>query len=108
VVADVLNLSKRRRPRLVTFYHDFRRTPPGRAPGPALPRRGLPVGRRERKLYAAAARAAYAEDDDVEVSEVFCLGNCALGPVGPRRRHASSDGSPRSASRCARSGEARP
>ena len=66
-IADVLNLSVAEVHGVVTFYKDFRTEPP-----------------------AAHAVALYAETRDragdlgadVEVDEVFCLGNCALGPSG--------------------------
>jgi formate dehydrogenase subunit gamma len=80
VIADVLNLSRAEVHGVVSFYHDFRRTPP--------PEHEIRLCRAEacqsvgaEDLYRAT-RTAYAEDDGVEVSEVFCLGNCALGPSG--------------------------
>jgi formate dehydrogenase subunit gamma len=80
VIADVLNLSKADVHGVVTFYHDFRRTPPAEHQV-RLCRAEACQSVGAEKLYASV-RAAYAEDDDVEVSEVFCLGNCALGPSG--------------------------
>lgn len=80
VIADVLNLSRADVHGVVTFYHDFRRTPP--------PAHQVQLCRAEacqavgaEDLYASA-RAAYAGVTDVEIREVFCLGNCALGPSG--------------------------
>lgn len=80
IIADVLNLSRADVLGVVSFYHDFRRTPP-RVHQIRLCRAEAcqSVGAEE---LNASARAAYAEDDNVEVSEVFCLGNCALGPSG--------------------------
>ena len=45
-IADVLNLSVAEVHGVVTFYKDFRTEPPAGARRGALPRRGLPVGRR--------------------------------------------------------------
>lgn len=80
VIAEVLNLSRAEVHGVVSFYHDFRRTPP--------PAREIRLCRGEacqslgaEALYAAVTQA-YADEADVEVAEVFCLGNCALGPAG--------------------------
>jgi len=80
VIAEVLNLSRAEVHGVVSFYHDFRRTPSATheiriCRAEACQSVGAEV------LYAAT-RVAYAEDDGVEVTEVFCLGNCALGPSG--------------------------
>lgn len=79
VLADVLNLSQADVLGVVSFYHDFRRTPP--------PARQVRVCRGEacqslgsEALFAAAAAAAAQSPEALETSEVFCLGNCALGP----------------------------
>lgn len=78
VIADVLNLSRADVHGVLTFYHDFRRTPP--------PRHRAQICRGEacqavggQELYAAA-QDRFSGSPDVEVGEVFCLGNCALGP----------------------------
>ncbi len=78
VIADVLNLSRADVHGVVSFYHDFRRTPP--------PAHRVQVCRGEacqavgaQAMYAAA-QARFPAGGDVEVGEVFCLGNCALGP----------------------------
>ncbi|NLJ54871.1 MAG: formate dehydrogenase [Intrasporangiaceae bacterium] len=80
VIADVLNLSRADVHGVVTFYHDFRRTPP--------PARQVQLCRGEacqsvgaEDLYASVT-STYAHAPEVEVREVFCLGNCALGPSG--------------------------
>ena len=83
VIADVLNLSAAEVHGVVSFYTDFRTTPP--------PRHFLTLCRAEACQAVGAqglcddlrARAAAgALGDSVEVHEVFCLGNCALGPSG--------------------------
>lgn len=80
VIADVLNLSRADVLGVVSFYSDFRRTPP--------PAHRVTLCRAEacqsvggQALYEAT-RDRYAGAADVEVGEVFCLGNCALGPSG--------------------------
>ena len=86
MIADGLNLSIAEVHGVVTFYRDFRRSagrPHDRA---GLPRRGVP-GRGRR----GAGRAREGElgvgfgettaDGRGDLDEVFCLGNCALGPA---------------------------
>lgn len=80
VIAEVLNLSRADVHGVVSFYPDFRRTPPP-AVRVVLCRGEACQSVGAEDLYAAA-RSAAARADDVEVGEVFCLGNCALGPSG--------------------------
>ncbi|MFQ6172653.1 NAD(P)H-dependent oxidoreductase subunit E [Oryzobacter sp. R7] len=80
VIADVLNLSRADVHGTVTFYHDFRRTPPA-AHRVSLCRGEACQSRGAESLYAAATDR-WARDEDVEVGEVFCLGLCAQGPSG--------------------------
>lgn len=85
VLADALNLSVAEVHGVVTFYRDFRKAPPGRT--------RVRVCRAEAcQSVGAEALAAHARqslgvgfgettpDDAVSLDEVFCLGNCALGP----------------------------
>ena len=78
VVADVLNLSVAEVHGVVSFYKDFRTHP--------APAHVVQVCRAEacqalgaQPVFAAARRAA-SDQDAVEVEEIFCFGNCALGP----------------------------
>lgn len=80
VIADVLNLSLADVHGVVSFYHDFRRTPPP-AQRVVLCRAEACQSVGAEGVYTAT-RDRLAGRDDVEVSEVFCLGNCALGPSG--------------------------
>jgi formate dehydrogenase subunit gamma len=80
VIADVLNLSRADVHGVVTFYHDFRRTPP--------PAHRISLCRGE-ACQARGSEASYAVATDrwtasthVEVGEIFCLGLCAQGPSG--------------------------
>ncbi len=92
VVADALNLTRADVHGVVTFYRDFRRSAPGRTV--------VRICRAE-ACQAVGARALVSEAEDVlgiplggttadgavTLGEVFCLGNCALGPsvqVGDR------------------------
>ena len=80
-IADVLNLSVAEVHGVVSFYHDFR-TEPSAAHGShcAVAR---PVSRSVREtLYDDTRARVGALGADVEVAEIFCLGNCALGPSG--------------------------
>jgi formate dehydrogenase subunit gamma len=80
VIAEVLNLSRADVLGVVSFYHDFRRTPPT-AHRAALCRAEACQARGAETTFAAATDR-WAASEDVEVGEVFCLGNCALGPSG--------------------------
>ena len=80
VIADVLNLSRADVHGTVTFYHDFRRTPPA-AHRVSLCRGEACQSRGSQALYDHATDR-WAADPDVEVGEVFCLGLCAVGPSG--------------------------
>jgi len=80
VIADVLNLSRADVLGVLSFYHDFRRTPPA-AHRVALCRAEACQARGAAATWDAAADR-WAGATDVEVGEVFCLGNCALGPAG--------------------------
>ena len=77
-IADVLNLSVAEVHGTVSFYHDFRRRP--------APDHQVQICRAEacQSVGAAAlfdaAQDHFAHREDVEVREVFCFGNCALGP----------------------------
>ncbi len=72
-LADAVNVSRAEVYGVITFYRDFRTTPP--EPGPDV-----------RICRAEACQARGADDLVSHVSErmafddVYCLGNCALGP----------------------------
>ena len=86
MVAKILNLTRAEVHGIVTFYHEFRRTPPGR--------HVLHLCRAEAcqsmgaDQVAAGVRARLSVDwhgttDDgaVTLEPVFCLGLCAIGPA---------------------------
>jgi formate dehydrogenase subunit gamma len=92
LVAQLLNLSRADVHGVATFYRDFRTT----APGPVHVRvcraeACQSVGGHELAAHATASIGAdfggTSEDGAVTLDQVFCLGNCALGPsvmVGER------------------------
>lgn len=86
MVADALNLSRAEVHGVITFYHDFRRTPPGR--------HVLRLCRAEAcqsvggDALAGHAREALGvdwhgttTDGAVTLEPVYCLGLCACGPA---------------------------
>ena len=80
-VADVLNLSVAEVHGVVSFYADFRTEPPA-AHRVALCRGEACQSVGAEPLYAETRERSGSLGADVEVDEVFCLGNCALGPSG--------------------------
>ncbi|HEY7224874.1 MAG TPA: NAD(P)H-dependent oxidoreductase subunit E [Micromonosporaceae bacterium] len=82
-IADVLNLSIADVHGVVSFYTDFRTTaPPDHTVALCRGEACQAVG--AEALYAAARAAAATGDygPGTEVEQVFCYGNCALGPSG--------------------------
>ncbi len=78
VIAHVLNLSVAEVHGVVSFYKDFRTSPP--------PAHTVHVCRAEacqavggQALFDQAQRTI--ESESVEVEGIFCFGNCALGPT---------------------------
>ncbi|MFF3891510.1 NAD(P)H-dependent oxidoreductase subunit E [Streptomyces sp. NPDC001914] len=107
VLADEFNLSRADVHGVVTFYHDFRKEPAGRTAVRICRAEACQALGAERLVaYAREAGLALGEtsaDGAVTVEQVFCLGNCALGPsvevngrlygrVGPARLGSILDG----------------
>lgn len=80
-IAAALNLSVAEVHGVVSFYRDFRTEPPA-AHTVALCRGEACQAVGAETLYDATRVRAGSLGDGVEVAEVFCLGNCALGPSG--------------------------
>jgi len=80
-IADVLNLSIADVHGVISFYKDFR-TAPAAAHTVALCRAEACQAVGAEALYADTVQRAGELGDDVEVDEIFCFGNCALGPSG--------------------------
>ncbi|WP_432944873.1 NAD(P)H-dependent oxidoreductase subunit E [Kribbella sp. CA-253562] len=86
VIADVLNLSVAEVHGVVTFYRDFRREPGGRTTVRICQAEACrSVGGVELADHARRTTGlGFGEttyDGRLTVDEVFCLGNCALGPA---------------------------
>ncbi|HEY2695366.1 MAG TPA: NAD(P)H-dependent oxidoreductase subunit E [Pseudonocardiaceae bacterium] len=86
VLAEELNLSRADVHGVITFYRDFRDVPPGRTTvricrAEACQAQGADelVSTVERETGLALGRTA--PSGALTVDEVFCLGNCALGPA---------------------------
>jgi formate dehydrogenase subunit gamma len=86
VLAEQLNLSRAEVYGVVTFYRDFRTTPPAATrmsiclaeACQSVGADGLLAHLRDRYGVAPGQTSA---DGNITLSEVFCLGNCALGPA---------------------------
>lgn len=86
VVADVLNLSRAEVHGVITFYSDFRTTPSA-AVNVAICR-GEACQAVGAEALVAHARAKLGvdvggstDDGSIALGQVFCFGNCALGPT---------------------------
>ncbi|WP_051821190.1 formate dehydrogenase subunit gamma [Streptomyces sp. SCSIO 75703] len=86
LLARELNLSRADVHGVISFYHDFRREPAGRTTVricraeacQALGSEALVARARERTGISLGETTA---DGSVTLEQVFCLGNCALGPA---------------------------
>ncbi len=85
LVAHALNLSQADVHGVISFYHDFRRTPPGRhvlrlCRAEACQAMGCEslVAHDEKRLGVKLGETT--SDGSFTVEPVYCLGNCALSP----------------------------
>jgi formate dehydrogenase subunit gamma len=86
VLADELNLSRADVHGVVSFYHDFRSEPAGRTTVRvcrAEACQSVGAGRLVAHLRDrhGVALGETSRDGSLTVEQVFCLGNCALGPA---------------------------
>jgi formate dehydrogenase subunit gamma len=86
VIANELNLSRAEVHGVLTFYSDFRTTPPGRSHVMVCRAEACQsVGARTLAEHAQQSLGvSFGEttaDETVTLDQVFCLGNCALGPA---------------------------
>lgn len=86
VIAEVLNLSEAEVHGVATFYKDFRRTPAARCVvqicrGEACQAVGADRLVEHATTSLGIAMDSRAEDGSVELEQIFCFGNCALGPA---------------------------
>jgi len=86
LVAEALNLSRAEVHGVVTFYHDFRRAPPGRhvvklCRAEACQARGGDVLAAEVERGLGTPINSTSPDGRVTFEAVYCLGLCASGPA---------------------------
>jgi len=86
MIADALNLSLAEIRGVISFYHDFRRTPPGeRVIRLCRAEACQAVGCEALVDHVAQSRGlaidSTSPDGAVTFETVYCLGNCALGPA---------------------------
>ncbi|HZD51640.1 MAG TPA: formate dehydrogenase subunit gamma [Woeseiaceae bacterium] len=85
-VADELNLSRAEVHGVVSFYHDFRTTPPGRRVVKICQAESCQaMGSRELTAHAerslGIALHGTTDDGGISLEPVYCLGNCACSPA---------------------------
>ncbi len=85
LVADALNLSKAEVHGVISFYADFRTSPPGRTRVRVCRAEACQAMGADRLVEHATERlgipmGATTADGAVTLEQVFCLGNCALTP----------------------------
>ena len=85
VIADELNLSRAEVHGVVTFYRDFRPEAPARHAVRICRAEACQATGADRLVVRAGshlgiALGATTADGSVSLDDVFCLGNCALGP----------------------------
>jgi formate dehydrogenase subunit gamma len=86
VLADELNLSRADVHGVVTFYHDFRSEPAGRTTVRVCRAEACQALGADRLVAHLQARYGVSLgettwDRSLTAEQVFCLGNCALGPA---------------------------
>jgi formate dehydrogenase subunit gamma len=86
VLADELNLSRADVHGVVSFYHDFRSAPAGRTVvricrGEACQALGAERLVSHLQDTCGMSLGQTSPDGSLTVEQVFCLGNCALGPA---------------------------
>ena len=87
LVAEALNLSRAEVHGVVSFYHDFRATPPGRTVVKLCRAEACQAVGSEALAAAVERRLGVATgettpDGRVTLEAAYCLGNCACGPAG--------------------------
>lgn len=83
-LADELNLSRAEVHGVVSYYHDFRTTPPGRRIVKICQAEACQaMGSRELSAHAEKSLgvAMNASNADITLEPVYCLGNCACSPA---------------------------
>ncbi|WP_184081515.1 formate dehydrogenase subunit gamma [Sphingobium subterraneum] len=85
LIAEALNISRAEVHGVVTFYHDFRRTPAGRhvvklCRAESCQARGGAAIEKAMQRRLGVAMGATRGDGAVSLEPVYCLGLCAIGP----------------------------
>ena len=86
MIADTLNLTRAEVHGVVTFYHDFRRAPPGRHVLKLCRAEACQAMGADRLAASAKARLGVdwggtSVDGRLTLDQVFCLGLCATAPA---------------------------
>lgn len=86
LIADALNISEAEVTGVISFYHDFRRTPPGRhvlklCRAEACQSMGTDRIIRHVEQRLGAKLGETTADGAFSLGAVYCLGNCALSPA---------------------------
>jgi len=86
IIADVLNLTRAEVQGVVSFYHDFRRSPAGRhvvkvCRAEACQSMGAERLITELETAFGIKLGETSKDGRVTLEPVYCLGNCALSPA---------------------------
>ena len=79
IIAQGLNLSRAEVHGVISFYHDFKTTPP--PPHVLKLCRAEACQARGGEALAARTLARLADRPDIEIEAVYCLGLCASGPA---------------------------
>ncbi len=83
-VADYFNVSRADVHGVLTFYHDFRRTPPPKNCIQICVAEACQAVGSRALVSAVTKKFATAIDtphSDLEIKSAYCFGNCALGPA---------------------------
>ena len=86
MIADALNISRAEALGVISFYHDFRRSPvDGRVLQLCRAESCQAMGCEELVFHLAIRHGVRVDDADdraeLHVETVYCLGNCALSPA---------------------------
>ena len=85
LIAEELNISRAEVHGVITFYHDFRTSPPGRCVvklcrAEACQSVGSETVAAEAEQRLGVRFGETSADGNVTLEPIYCLGNCALGP----------------------------
>ena len=86
MIADTLNLSRAEVHGIISFYHDFRRAPPGRhvlklCRAEACQSRGATAQSEQLLTELGIAWGGTTADGALTIEPTYCLGLCACGPA---------------------------